>query len=160
MTFTSNKKNISNGIKIDYQKPGTSFDRRPLPLPGNVNVDNISDNEFELIQNIAGLTFNRALKWKPQSFISSLSDLLFNKKLTHNYNTTANDTNINLKKFQNGKISIKISSISANKVLLETFIPHKTHVVWGKREGSARSILLQNLFNAVRYQTEGTFAAS
>jgi hypothetical protein len=155
MTAFSTKKPVSNGVKKSIKKAHSSFDMRPLPVQGRVNIDNISDKEFEHIQTIAEMSFKRALKWKSQGFISTLAALISKTDITHMYKTRGNGIDIVLTKYQNGKISIKITQTLNKTVLVDTFIPYKTRMVWGKREGTKRASLLQNLFNAVRYQVDG-----
>lgn len=152
--------------KKSHNLPSQNFDSkyaytsRPLKIKGCVNIDNISDKEYELLQELAEDSIRRQIEWKPQSFFSIVTALLAKKTPELIYSASHKGFNVTLTDSIKGKISIKITKGITKKTVLETFIPFKPEVSYGKRRGSARSVLLYNLYKSARYQVDGELLAS
>lgn len=142
------------------KKYNANFVSSPLKNYGVVNIDNISDDAYELIKNIAQDTYSREINWRPQTFISIVTSLLSNKDLAITYTAHHKGLNITLKNDIKNKTHIRITKGLTKKVILDTFIPYKPTTRNGARIGTARSMELYKIFKAVRYQVDGQLIAS
>lgn len=153
---------VSNRSKFNSKasKAQVGFTTSPLKSFGNVNIDNISDDEYEVIKEIATATINRQIQWKAQNFISIVTALMTKKPITLNYKARYNGLNITIRSDIKGKTSIKVTAGFTNKVLVDTFIPFKPVIRHGFRTGTARGMELYNLYKLARYQVDGELLAS
>ncbi|MGD9580194.1 MAG: hypothetical protein AB7V50_02375 [Vampirovibrionia bacterium] len=147
----------TNPLKSNYK---TDFVTSPIKKFGIVNIDNISDDAYELIKSIAQDTFNRKIYWRPQNIFSIVSSILANKELAIVYTAKHKGLNITIKNDVQNKTYIKVTKGLTKKVILETFIPYKPVMRNGARVGTYRSMELYKIFKAVRYQVDGQLIAS
>lgn len=160
MATKASLKNASNKKQSAFGVSKVSSPARPFGIGGIVNIDNISDREYEMVQEILDNTIERKIYWKPQSFLSILKDLLSNKKVSINYNGSYRGMNIFISNDIKGRTTIKIAKGFTNKTILETFIPFKPETRMGQRTGTSRAYSLYNLFKTIRYQVDGELLAS
>lgn len=150
--------------KTDSKKKSKVFDKetisvsRPLPLKGIVNIDNISDREYEVIKKVVDVTVTKKISWKTAGLICSLKNIILKNNIVSTYKTYYEGLDIILNKFSTGKISIKASNRLTKRVVFDTFIPFKPELKLNKRVGTSRSMVLYKLFQAIRYQVEGITA--
>lgn len=156
-TTIKNSKAKTNPALKNYS---AKFVSNPLKDFGIVNIDNISDNAYDLIKYIAQDTYNRQINWKPQTFLSIVSSLLADNDLAITYTAQHKGFNITLKNDINNKTQITITKGLTKKVILDTFITYKPITKNGVRIGTARSMELYKIFKAVRYQVDGQLIAS
>lgn len=145
---------------INIVASGLSSPHRPLPLNGIVNIDNISDKEYELINDIADATVMRKINWKSNSIVSILTGFISKKDPEMVYNAVYKNMKINVRRNLKGKVNIKITTQVTKQTILETFIPYKPEVKLTGRSGTSRAMLLNNMFNVIRFQVDGQPIAS
>jgi hypothetical protein len=134
---------------------------RPLPIKGVVNIDNISDREFEIVEEIAESTFAREINWRPQGFLSILSSILIQNKVPElEYIADYKGHRLSLRTNAKGKTALTVTKKFSGKKVLETFIPFNPVVRFGVRTGTSRAMLLNRLMKTVRFQVEGELLAS
>lgn len=143
-----------------FNSSSAAFATLPLSIYGKVNVDNIPDKHYEIIKGIADETLKRSIKWKPQSFISLLTQRFLKNDSALVYTGYYNGLNITLSNTTKGQTAIRITTGLTRKVFLDTFTPFKPEIRNGKRVGTLRAMLLYNLYKAIRYQVDGELLPS
>lgn len=127
---------------------------------GTVNIDNIPDKDFELIQHILKETKDSKINWKYKTFASLYREIIFKKPFESIYSGRYEKYNIDLNNNHKGKITITITKGFRNKRILKTFIPFIPVTKNNYRIGTYRSTVLRDLYNIVKYQTNVMDAAS
>lgn len=126
---------------------------------GKVNIDNITDNDYEAIKQIADATFSRRIKWNDQNIFNFVFNFISNKEPEYTYQARYKSLKIVINSNFCGKTTIKVTKGLTNQLIVDTFIPDKPMIRHGIRVGTTRSFMLYNLFKAVRYQVDGELIA-
>ncbi len=138
----------------------TGINSLTMRLLDNVNVDNVDDKRYELIQQLAKDTIDRKVEWRPRDLVSMLVSLTTKTETILTYYADYKGMNITISDNFKGKIRIKATRCFTQKVVIDTFIPFKPFYKYGKRVGTSRSLTLLKLFKSVRYQVDGMVMAS
>lgn len=160
MATTDKNTKTSPNTGSTIKKFNNFFTTPSLSIYGKVNIDNISDNDYETIQKITEATFSRQIHWKPQSFMSIITQIVTKKQLEIQYSANFNGMNICLTSNIKGKTTIKVTKGLTKKVIVDTYILANPVLKFGMRAGTSRSLTLYKLFKAVRYQVDGELIAS
>jgi hypothetical protein len=161
MTSTYNKQRTSSTHLTRNVNLENIHTTRPVPVDGIVNIDTISDKEYDIVKEVIDASFEGRMKWKPLSLVSIVSTFLLENKMPDlQYKAVYNGYKISLSSNIRGKTRIKISTRFSNKTILETFCPFKPENQYGEKIGTSRSHLLYTLFKTVRYQIDGYLLAS
>ena len=138
----------------------SSFVSSTLQSYGNVNIDNITDDEYEVIKEIEADAKNNKINWKSQSFVAILTTIMANKSPSIKYTANHKGMYIEIRNDDKGKIHIIVKNGFAKKVVVDTFIPFKPMVKYNKRLGSLRAETLYCIYRIARYQVDGELIAS
>jgi len=150
----------ANKTSSSFSKAQSRYVSNPVKSFGIVNVDNISDIEFELVNEIAEASISRQIQWESQSFIAMLASMMSKKEMKLVYKGRYNGLNVEVTSNIKGKTTVKVTKGFTKKVLVETFITSRPVVKYGRRIGTARSQVLYNLYKSARYQVDGDLLAS
>ncbi|MEW5822564.1 MAG: hypothetical protein AB1782_20390 [Cyanobacteriota bacterium] len=143
------EKQIHSGI----DNPSLNSIMRPLRLNGLVNIDNISDKEYEMIRLISEATYNNEIRWNAQNVFIQYIRTIITNKFESLYWGIYNDYVVTLTDNYSGKVSITVTKGFPKKTVLETFIPRKPQFINGRRVGSFRESYLFKLLMTIKFQT-------
>ena len=151
MNKTKNISNSTNAISNNIIQ---------LRQYGTVNIDNILDKDFELIQDILKNTIEKKIQWQPGVFITIFRTIILKQPFESFFSAKYKEYNITLNNNHKGIITIIITKGLSKKRILKTFIPFKPVIKNNYRIGTYRSTVLCNLFNIVKSQTNILVAVS
>ena len=147
--------------KVKYPSTNTHFSSMSNPLRsyGIVNIDNIEDEQYEIIHQLIKDTIDRQVKWRQADLVTMLVSLATKTETTICYFADYKGMNVTISNNFKGIVRIKITTRFTKKVVVDTFIPFKPSIQYGKKIGTSRSFKLYSLFQSVRYQVDGMSVA-
>lgn len=143
-------------ISLNENKRSKISSKRVLtPKKGIVNIDNITDEHYVLIEEIFSATLNEKIRWSDEGYIAKISNIILNQDPYVLFKGTYHKNKIELLNNYSGFLYIKIMKGFSKKILFETFIPSKPVFQFGKRIGSRREEYLYRLYTAVKFRVQG-----
>ena len=155
-TFKTTKSKLNSG-NVNTK---SNFATSPLRSYGNVNIDNITDDEYEVIQEIEADAKARKINWKAQSFVSMITTIMTNKQPAIKYAANHKGLQIEISSDIKGKTHLIVKKGLTRKVIVDTFITSKPIFKHGSRIGTSRSVTLYSIYKTARYQVDGELIAS
>lgn len=122
---------------------------------GRVNLENINDSEFEMVQNILKDTYSYDIDWQPVSIFRILKNLYINKRIILGYKAHYQEFSLLLESDIKDNLRLSIATGIKEKAILDTYISEIPFIINKKIGGTRRSRILIQLYDIFKDRVDG-----